>query len=53
MKQANTAIDVLRSFSDFSADFDEKDDILDTIEFLEEISSYESYGEILKILGKK
>ena len=52
MKQIDTALEVLKSFADFSPYFDEKDDIADTIAFLEKLSSYESYGEIMEILGE-
>ena len=52
MKQIDTAIEVLKSFADFATYFDEKDDILETIEFLEQLSSFESYGEILNVLDK-
>jgi len=53
MKTISTAIEVLRSFLDFSSDFDEKRALEETIWFLEKISSYESYGEIIEILDKK
>ena len=50
---SEAAIDVLRSYLDFSAksgELAETDDIIATIEFLEEISEYGSYGEILEML---
>ena len=53
MKTISTAIEVLRSFLDFSSDVDEKRALEETIWFLEKISSYESYGEIIEILDKK
>jgi hypothetical protein len=53
MKTIDAAIEVLRSFLDFSPDFDEKRALEETIWFLEKISSYGSYGEIIEILDKK
>jgi hypothetical protein len=50
MKQLDTAIGVLKSFYDFSVYFDERDDIQETIDFLEQLSTYDSYGEILELL---
>jgi mannitol/fructose-specific phosphotransferase system IIA component (Ntr-type) len=53
MKQIDAAIEVLKSFLDFSSDFDEKRSLEETIWFLEKISSYGSYGEIIEILDRK
>jgi hypothetical protein len=47
--QSNAAIEVLRSWVDFSTNSEENKEIEATIKFLESILKY-SYGEILKKL---
>ena len=49
MKQSVAAIEVLRSWLDFSVNGEENVEIEATIKFLENISKY-SYGEILEKL---
>ena len=47
--KSETAIEVLRSWLDFSEKREENREIKETIEFLEKVSKY-SYGEIIKKL---